>query len=183
MKQRKPAPPIFDIDELPSVYTVSNPLPKINPIDIVLSDDEESSSFEEIAFNIQEKPNLANVDEFWTFISKMDWQDRPLLTINIRDRVKNSFSQLTNKDKFDFIEHIKNFKNKLSEAINNKKLYDKFHRKLNDEEKNLLLVHVIMRGKNFYETMVADPSPVGYLIGKTSTTDEFPKENIFNIKF
>lgn len=181
MKQRKPTPPIFDTDDLNQVPDIINPLPKLQPMDIQVgdSDDDSSSSFEEITLNPIDKPTLADVDKFWEFIAKFGWQDKPRLTQTIKNRVTTSFGQLNQINKDTFNKHIKNFKKKLNRVIKSKKLYDKFSRKLGYVEMENLLLHVIMRGQSFYETILDDPSPIGYLVGKTAADDEFIKDNIF----
>jgi hypothetical protein len=180
MKIRKPAPPIFDTEEVHISETIVNPLPKIQPIDIQMedSDDDSSSSFEEITLN-PIVSGTSNVEDFWAFIAKIGWLDKPRLTQTIKNRVITNYSQLNSSNKEVFNKHIAYFKNKLNKVIKSKKLHDKFSRKLNYAENEYLLLHVIMRGRSFYETIIEDPSPIGYLIGKTAVDDEFVFGNIF----
>lgn len=180
--QRKPAPPIFDTDDITNVHEIiSNPLPKLVPMDITVgdSDDDSSSSFEEITLNPVNKPTMENVNEFWAFIAKLGWQDKPRFTQTIRNRVEKDYAQLNPANKAAFNTHVRYFKGELNKAIERKNLYDKFARKLNYIYYERLLLHVIMRGQSFYNTIVGDPSPIGYLIGATETSDEFVIDNIF----
>lgn len=181
MKQRKPAPPIFNTDEIdPVVEVVSNPLPKMEPMDIQIGDsddDSSSSSFEEITLNPGEKASMTSKVIFWEFIAELGWQDRPRMTQTIRNRVSTKYSGLNTSNKDAFQTHIKYFSKKLNRAIERKKLIDKFSRKLNNQELSSLLQHVIMRGESFYNTIIDDPSPVGYLVGATSSADEFVSFN------
>jgi hypothetical protein len=183
MKQRKPAPPIFDTDTLENKLDIlpAKPLPKIEPIDIQISDSEDSSSYEEITLNPKDSFSMTDINNVWEFIEKIGWSDKPRLTTVIKNRAITNFSQLNDANQRAFQVHIKNKKKKLDKAIHRKKLYEKFARKLTKDEIELFLLHIILRGKSFYETILDDPSPIGYLVGDTSNKDEFMSENIFKV--
>lgn len=174
MQQRKPAPPIFDTDE-PAV-PISNPLPKVPPIDIKIGDSDDDSSFEEILLMPSSKPALQDISKFWELISSFGWKDKPQLTTKIRNAVSDKYAQLSEADRTAFDSHVKTLRMALDKSIKTKQLYDKFSRKLQPGEIFALLIHVIFRGKEFYESMVRDPSPIGYLVG---VVDEFEMVPIY----
>jgi len=183
MSARTIAQPIFDSE--PAEIAISNPLPKCKPLDIVF-DDSDDSSIEEIPINLN-RPRFIIESDMWTWIAEFNIKDNSQKryrydTDNSVSQFTTEYAKLTNINKKSFAEFYRPVYKVLTDTFNKKQVWDKLERKLNQDEQQSLLVHIIMRGKSFYDSIKNDPLFAGYLVHKNRQNDEFTTfSNFVNI--
>lgn len=172
VKKRTIAPPIFEAND--DVIVVTNPLPTPAPIDIVINNNDEP--FEEITLNVSSGNDIIAGDEgFWSFISSLRWADIVNRAPNseIGKRGHQLVSDLNEPSFKTFLLIFTQYKQELFDEFESGGVFGKLERELTNDEKTYLISHIIFRGKTFYESIYAEPIFAGYLVGKTSATDEF----------
>jgi len=172
-RKRPIVQPIFDLTE----ETVARPLPQCAPVDVVVGDSDDDDSIEEIELNVNMDLDIITSDtEFWNYIKNFKWVDA---TSNSRDNKKivsacsKWISELTKKSFQSFRVYFDNKYVILGELLISRGVFPKLERTLNSKETRYLLNHIILRGEEFYNTIIQDPFFVGYLVGKTAASDEF----------
>jgi len=172
VKKRTIAPPIFEAND--DLIVITNPLPVPTPIDIVINNTEEP--FEEITLNVKgDNDTIDDEAGFWSFISSLRWADIMNRQPNseISKRGHKLVSELNEISFKTFLSYFNEHKNYLLTEFNDHDVFSKLERDLMDHEKTYLLSHIIFRGKSFYDSILAEPIFAGYLVGKTTATDEF----------
>lgn len=174
------AKPIYEASRTEVV--VAKPLPVCAPMDIVIGEnnsDDDDSSIEDVTLNISDGETVKTENDYWTFISTFKWCDKSALrgstTFNsLMSNVSTLTKDLGTASKTSVTKFNKMFVTKLEETFAQKNVLSKLERTLTTVEARSLAAHIVFRGKNFYETIISDIFFVGYLVGKTPESDEFP---------
>ncbi len=167
---RRICKPIYESDEL---VIMSNPLPICKPLDIVI-DDSDDSDVEDIELKVNESI-LATEVEFWAFISEIRWTDKTARTNTgaLINTLNSHINKLSKKSFDDFRKHVEYYSDSLAEIFETHKVFQKLERSLDKKQQELLIRHIVLRGQQFYNTILSDPLFVGYLVRKVPTMDEF----------
>lgn len=173
VRKRTVAQPIFDAEE--EKIVVAQPLPQCTPVDVVVDNDDDS--IEEIELNVEGDTNIiANEDEFWAYVKDLKWSDaiqNPRANGKVIDHGHKHITDLSPKSFQSFIKYFNLKLTDLDTLLTLRGVFPKLERQLDEQTKKYLLSHIVFRGKTFYKSIIEDPFFIGYLVGKSETSDEF----------
>jgi hypothetical protein len=174
---RTVAKPIFDSE--PVEIAVSNPLPECKPMDIIVDDsDDDDSSIEVLSLNM-DRPMFPDQAAAWEYIESFGVKDlsqrrnRYNCSTESVDAWSADMNRLTPTNKQTFINYYRVLFQDLERVFTEKEVWSKLARTLNTTGQQSLIMHIVIRGKTFYNSILDDPLFAGYLVNANIGLDEF----------